>query len=430
MLAGLFDIHKPGSTPFTCGDINDQHGYQLMEAFVWAMNYVNTKQGMFSGLLSGVKLGSLIFDTCSSEVRAGNLVANYHARNFEIRTTDYRIDPSLIDLYIGPMTSESTVRVADVLQELGIPEIGYGASTLELLDQRKYNYFIRTVPTDAKQARALISLLKKYEWNNVQVISQNSSNGEFAREEFLRLAPLNKICVSAEFVVGQAGKINPAEARTVLDRLRNKPDATTVVVIMDDPTTLLMQADASDDIINGGFAFITTDQMGFGMNGYSNLNGIDRLVSRRRVLSLEVESADYPEIDAFFEHAVPTEEMIQTNPWFKEYFEYIHNCSYANPSLQYARVCNQYVQGYPRAERFIQDPYSLYVVNAVFAAAIGIHKTVRQMCGNAPGICTILLDHGEKREMFLHNIRQVTEAVCTLVSMKFNTFVMFLKIIL
>ncbi|XP_052799942.1 uncharacterized protein LOC128231322 [Mya arenaria] len=405
-IAALFDVHKMGNTPYTCGEINDMHGFQLMEAFNWAMNYVNTKQGMFSNRLRGIKLGSLVFDTCSSAVRAGNLVANYHARNFEIETTEYRIDPSLIDLYIGPMTSESTVRVADVLKELGIPQIGYGASTLELTNQRKYGYFIRTVPADDKQARTLISLLKKYELENVQLISQNSSNGEYAREEFLRLAPINKICVSAQFVIGQAGKVDANEALDVLKKLNDKPQAKAVVVIMDDPSTMLLEANNLNQIIDGGFFFITTDQMGFGMRGYENLEGIDRLVSNRRLITLEVESADYPEVDAYLEDKTPANYM--ANPWFREYFEYIHNCSFGDPTLASPLACNQYTMGYPRAEKFIQDPYALYVINAVFSAALGIEQTVIDMCGvTYTGICNILLDHGERREMFLSNIKKV-----------------------
>ncbi|KAH3888879.1 hypothetical protein DPMN_012922 [Dreissena polymorpha] len=406
-IAALFDIHKMGGTPYTCGDINSVHGFQLMEAFNWSMNYVNSKQGIFHDKLMGVKLGSLIFDVCSSPVRAGNLVANYHARNFPIRTTDYRIDPSLIDLYIGPMTSEASIRVADVLNELGIPQIGYGASSVELMDRDNYPYFIRTVPADDKQARALIAVLKKYQFNNIQLISQNSSDGEYARDEFLRLAPLNKICVSGQYVVGQDGNIKADDARLTLHRLQQKPDARVVVVIMNDPTTLLQEANKLDFIIKDGFAFIATDKLGFGMAGYENLAGVDRLIGERRLITLEVESADYPEVDAFFENIKPNKTNVQ-DKWFREFYEHIYNCSINIPTPKFPRVCNQYTLGYSRAEKYIQDPYTLYVINAVFAAALGIDKTIVRMCGRFNGICPILLDNGEKRNMFLEDIKTVS----------------------
>jgi hypothetical protein len=40
----LFDIHKAGKTPYTCGEINDKHGLQLLEAFHYAIEYVNEIQ--------------------------------------------------------------------------------------------------------------------------------------------------------------------------------------------------------------------------------------------------------------------------------------------------------------------------------------------------------------------------------------------------
>ena len=394
-----------GGTPYTCGEINDMNGFQLMEAFNWAMDYVNQKKGIFSRKLPGVKLGSLIFDTCSSPVRAGNLIANYHARNFEIRTSEYRIDPSLIDLYIGPMTSEASIRVADVLAEIGIPQISYGASSLELRNRRKYRYFMRTVPADDKQARALISLLKKYEFPNIQLVSEFSSVGEYGRKEFLRLAKLNRICVSKEYVIGQTGKVTDEEARMVASQLKEKPDARVIVVIMDDPYTFLKEADKFDYII-GNYSFIATDKWGFGISGYKNLEGLDRLIVGGQVMTLDVETADFPELDLYLEFKTP--ENYASNPWFKEYYEYIHNCSVTTPTAKYPATCPEYLLGYARAEQYIQDPYALYVINAVFSTALGIDQTLYEWCGGDRyyGVCNILRTHGERREYFLENIKK------------------------
>lgn len=377
-----------------------------MEAFNWAIDYVNQKKGNFSDKLLNVYLGSLIFDTCQSPVRAGNLVANYHARNFEIRTVNGRVDPSSIDIYIGPMTSDASIRVADVLREFAIPQIGYGASSIELSNERYYRQFIRTVPADDKQARALISILKKYRFDNIQLVSQNSSVGEYARNEFLRLAPLNRICVSEHHILGQNEVVTEeAAAQTVQNILRNA-DARVVVVIMDDPYTFLKAANNENRIITGGYAFIATDKLGFAIAGYETLVGIYNLVSENRLITLEVESADYPDVDAYLEDMTPHD--YTANPWFKEYFEYKHNCTVdAAPTAQYASLCSEQVKGYSRAEGYIQDPYVLYVVNAVFAAAYGIHQTVIEFCGQSQQYCPYLRDHGEKRELFLERIKQV-----------------------
>ena len=69
-------MHAAGQTPFSCGDINVKQGWQLVEAFNFAISRVNNKTGMFHNKLPGVKIGGIGLDTCSSPNRASNLVAN------------------------------------------------------------------------------------------------------------------------------------------------------------------------------------------------------------------------------------------------------------------------------------------------------------------------------------------------------------------
>ena len=67
----MFDVHKKGSNPFTCGQINTVYGFQLLEAFNYAIEYVNNKTGPFNGKLNGVTLGGVGLDACQSATRAG-----------------------------------------------------------------------------------------------------------------------------------------------------------------------------------------------------------------------------------------------------------------------------------------------------------------------------------------------------------------------
>jgi hypothetical protein len=201
--------------------------------------------------------------------------------------------------------------------------------------------------------------------------------------------------------------VTEAEARMVASKLREKPDGRVVVVIMDDPYTFLNEADKFDYII-GNYSFIATDKWGFGISGYKNLEGLDRLIVSGQVLTLDVETADFPELDLYLESKTP--ENYLSNPWFKEYYEYIHNCSVGPPTTKYPSVCPEYLVGYARAENYIQDPYALYVINAVFSTALGIDRTLFQWCGGERyyGVCNILRTHGERREYFLENIKKAT----------------------
>lgn len=74
--AGVFDVHTEGQSVFDCGDINTEHGFQLLEAFHFALQQVNAKQGEFADILNGVTLGGVGLDACQSAIRGGYLVSN------------------------------------------------------------------------------------------------------------------------------------------------------------------------------------------------------------------------------------------------------------------------------------------------------------------------------------------------------------------
>ncbi|KAL3856569.1 hypothetical protein ACJMK2_011304 [Sinanodonta woodiana] len=402
LIGALFDIHKAGSTPYTCGVINGKYGYQLVEAFNWAIDLVNSKQGMFSNILNGVTLGAILLDVCQSPTLAGNLVANIHSGNVQLSSGGYPVNPTRFDLYIGPLESESSIRVADVLNKLGIPQISYGATTLELQDATKYPYFLRTVPADDKQARALISFLKRFELFNIQLVSQYSSVGILGRKEFLRLAELNKICVSEDIVIGYTGQISDLEAMMAVNRFLKHNNSLVVVMIMDDPYPILRAAE-KNNLVREKYFFIGTDKWGF---DYDNLKGIDGIVKSRRALTLDIETADFPELDKYLEDKNP--DNYDRNPWFEEYYQYIYNCSW-NGQSQYPTTCSPDLIGYSRASNYIQDPYVLYVVNSVFSAAFGVHKALQSLCGtNYYYVCNLFRNSGERRQLILRNIQKVS----------------------
>jgi ABC-type branched-subunit amino acid transport system substrate-binding protein len=63
---------------------------------------------------------------------------------------------------VGPAKSSTTIAVQNVLQVFRIPQIGYGATTTDLSDKEQFGYFMRTVPSDLWQARAIMELLSGY----------------------------------------------------------------------------------------------------------------------------------------------------------------------------------------------------------------------------------------------------------------------------
>ncbi|XP_033748674.1 LOW QUALITY PROTEIN: uncharacterized protein LOC117333478 [Pecten maximus] len=404
MFVGLFDIHKKGQTPYSCGEINDEHGFQLLEAFHFALEYANNRSGIFRNVWPEVTFGGVALDVCQNPTRAGNMIANIHSGTLKLTTKsqsqDITINPDNIDVYVGPFDSESTIRVADIVNPLGIPQISYAATSLELMDPYKYRYFLRTVPADDKQARAIISYLKRFDLNNVQVITSYDSIGLHGLEEFARLARLNRICISQNITTGVSGSISIVEAQTTLNKLFSYRDATVVIMFVEDPETLLQSIENRDDVRNN-FTFIGTDKLGFNHEQWNNAR---KLMNSRRAVTFDIETADVPELDKYLEYKTP--ENYFFNPWFDEYYQELFQCNFDSRSTKYSEPCPTHLLGIPRAEKYIQDPYALYVINAVFSAVFGVDKALREICpSNTIGVCNLFRTSGERRQRIMTGIQ-------------------------
>lgn len=393
--SGLFDVHKAGPTPFTCGNINKKHGFALLEAFNFALEYVNNKTGQFSNILRGIRFGGAAFDVCQQPDRAGNMVANIHSGNRPLVVNERVIDPERFDVYIGPFDSESSIRVADVLDVMGIPQVSYGATSLELRDARDYRYFLRSVPADDKQARALISYLKFARINYVQVINTFNSVGEKGLEEFMRLAYLNKICVAQNITVGMDGSVDMEEATEAVARLERHNRATTVILFVDEPQ-IILQAIEKNQAIGGKYLVIGTDKWGADPD---MLIGLKRTLTK--AVTFDIETADVPEFDRYLEMKNPS--TYNSNPWFDEYYEAVFGCQILGSDTQ---KCEG-IRGISRSPNYLQDPYALYVINAVFSVAMGVHEALLEHCGRGYSFaCDNFRISGERRQMILSGMRK------------------------
>ena len=408
---GLFDVHEEGSTVYRCGSINKHQGLQLLEAFNFAIDSINRQQNLFQGRLSGVRVGGIGIDVCKSPTRAANIVANIHSGNLPLRLPGgLEINRRQILAYVGPFDTPTTIRVADILSTIGIPQITYGATGLQLQDPAKYQYLLRSVPADDKQSRAIISYLKNFNLTNVQLVSSYESIGETMRAEFMRLASLNLICISHNYTVGKEAD-RDVEARSVVrqlvqNQLLQNQQSKVVVLLVDDPLPILRAA-SRDSQARDDFLWVATDKWGYDLQFLDQIPALlgDRS-SKKNVVIFDIETADVPLYDQYLDGKTPDNYKI--DPWFLEFYENFFNCSW---SATGPGSCDK-TRGLPRNEQYVQDPYVLYVVNAVFSAGIAIDETLHIVCSGSnanrfDGLCLKFEVTGNRRDIVLSEMRKV-----------------------
>lgn len=84
-------------------------------------------------------------------------------------TSGATLDPRTIEAYSAAYDTPLTLPLAEAMNLLMKPMVGYRAGGSELDDKSKYPYYINAYPGNVDEIKSLILLLKNQKWMYVQV---------------------------------------------------------------------------------------------------------------------------------------------------------------------------------------------------------------------------------------------------------------------
>ena len=186
ILGGLFPVHSYCSNccKGQCGDLRSLDALYFAEAMMYAIDETNRN----SSILQGISLGFEIFDYCSKDV-----IALEKASNFLPSCWKKPLSP--VVGVVEPYSSSVGLQVSNLLGLFKVPHVSYGATSPLLSDKSRFKYFIRTVPSDAVRAQALVDLLLKNKTKYVSVLYSDDEFGREGKKYFTQAAKERGICV-------------------------------------------------------------------------------------------------------------------------------------------------------------------------------------------------------------------------------------------
>lgn len=171
------------------------------------------------------------------------------------------------------------------------------------------------------------------------------------------------------------------------------------------------QAAGNNAFVRDNFLWVATNKWGFDLEYLDGRlkNLLGNRNQKKNVIIFDVETADVPLFDLYLENKTPDNYLL--NPWFKEYYEFLFQCSWNASSTGNTRLCDR-TRAIPRAFNYTQDPYVLYVVNAVFSIGLGLDLALKEVCiSNGAmfydGLCPRFEATGNRRDIVLRYIKQV-----------------------
>ncbi len=190
IIGGLFPTHKKSQTSENeCGEFNELPGYQYMEAMLFAIDKINRDPK----LLPNITLGTQIYDTCLSKTIAAD-----RAKEFIKLSLTQDSKKGQLAGVVGAFTSGVSLVVANFLRVFQIPQISYASTSVSLSNKDIYSYFLRTVPPDSFQARAMVDVIKKFGWSYISTVNSYGEYGENGINNVKQLSQEEGICIDVE----------------------------------------------------------------------------------------------------------------------------------------------------------------------------------------------------------------------------------------
>uniref|UniRef100_A0A672Z3Z2 Receptor ligand binding region domain-containing protein n=1 Tax=Sphaeramia orbicularis TaxID=375764 RepID=A0A672Z3Z2_9TELE len=191
VIGGLFPLHyspEPSLPTFktkpTLSTYNfNSRALRWMQTMAFAIKEINER----SDLLPRLRLGFDIRDSCDVipvSLRASLLLVNGHPERSTVNTAD------------GDAASGVSMALLRSLGSFQIPLVSYFASCSCLSNQREFPSFMRTMPSDAFQIRALVRLVSYFGWTWVGVIGLESDYARFAIQLFLQESVQYGVCAA------------------------------------------------------------------------------------------------------------------------------------------------------------------------------------------------------------------------------------------
>uniref|UniRef100_A0A8C4SE32 G-protein coupled receptors family 3 profile domain-containing protein n=1 Tax=Erpetoichthys calabaricus TaxID=27687 RepID=A0A8C4SE32_ERPCA len=170
-----FTLHLKKSTLFLTFT-NFIWKLKISQVLIFAIEEINRSQR----LLPNITLGYRLFDNCMNVQVALRAASMLIAGSDEIITTeDCRGLPPVVAI-IGDPLSIHSVAISRTLSVYRFPLISYCASCVCLSDKREFPSFLRTVPSDAFQVKAIVAIIKHFKWTWIGLVVTDDDYGLYA----------------------------------------------------------------------------------------------------------------------------------------------------------------------------------------------------------------------------------------------------------
>lgn len=323
IIGGLIPVHADNPLKL------NEPGIMWVEAMMYAIKEINENRS----LLPNLKLGYDIRDSCNQvDVALGatldfllspdmnNNTSWSYATNNNInnsvcvcnRTTSFY--PPVVAI-VGGASSRISATVSPLFSVDNIPQISYSSTSPSLSEKLRHRSFLRTIPSDVYQAKAIADILVYFNWTYVSVVV---SDDEYGRNGLIALRSLLKekhICVAVETMFATSSVEDmQRDSASIVRKLQEYQRSSVVVLWCERPKAINFLKIATGKLFN--VTWIGTESWGdnievkntIDFNLIGGMLGVLPFLGRHR------------KFDEHLKSLTPKTVHSDANPWLDEYW--------------------------------------------------------------------------------------------------------------
>ena len=364
----ITQVYEKGTGELYCGrQLQNSRVLQVIEAVVWAIDEINKDDT----ILPNANLGYVILDDCGKEITA---TAQAMAFVKESRdgpenqsgnsTNSCQPRERQFDVVgmLGLEDSQVAQSVSNIMALFSIPVLSTLGRSHEALSQheREHEYLFYMTPPDHIQGKAMVDLMRHFGWTYSALIYSQGTYGEQGANYIQRLLEPNDTCIALVKRLRTNAKLE--EFEEIFDELDKIQKARAVLLFLsEEHVKRFFETVVKHDIQN--------KYIWIGSNTIASLSGSE-VSGSFAITSNETVSGDF---SAYYSSLTP--ENNPNNPWMKELWERLYNCSWQSSDPQLS--CKN--QTVPSVKQDILTETSKYI-DAVYVLARALHKYIGTSC--------------------------------------------------
>lgn len=370
LILGLFSLHETNpDDPFRCGEVRfSSYDIINLEAFLHRVDQLTVD--------TGIKFGAVVFDDCYSSAHTELIITQFLSGTLQLKkpNSDDVIDTKKILAAVGSLGSDVTIPLSFLFTKLKIPFISPTSSSPDLDDRINFPYFLRTVPSDVDQARAMVEIMKEMGWEYASALYVSNNYGSKGKEQFLNFANQSNICVAESPEAIPEADADRIDLQGTFSRLKNQNAK--VVMYFGTESRIVDFLKVVDN--RNDFVFLASEDWG-NQEYILEVGQLGTLGS----MVLKNGGATIARDDSFVQYVKQLNPYNNDrNPWFTEFWEQLFNCdlplSFNN---MYNKTCDgqeglddDFLDGFLTSQRVI------HVIDAVNALGSGLKQSRTELC--------------------------------------------------